>query len=202
MTFANSKTLPGEREGGAQIGARRRACQAGQVRELVLHPARTGGAQVGAGGVVRRAHGAHADEVTAQAFVAVHAAEHHHGAHPPSATSTRTCQMEEPRANGVWCSHNDSTAVIWPSSVGIVPVSWFEYVELSDPSTPDRKCQFTASTCQGEGERANGVGCSHSNVTAVQSPSSVGNVPVCWFPSVVLSDPSTPHHKCQFTSST
>jgi hypothetical protein len=48
-TFASSKTLQGEREGDAQGGARRRAGETCQVRELVLHPARTGGVEVGAG---------------------------------------------------------------------------------------------------------------------------------------------------------
>ena len=119
---ARSSTTSREREGAAQTRAGGRAVETPEIRDLVLHPPRTGEVEVGADDAtgVRRADGAHADQRAAQVVVVEHVAG------PPPQHLSATHGHEHLKSGGnacqrVPCSHKACIAVSNPSSVGRGP---------------------------------------------------------------------------------
>jgi hypothetical protein len=102
--------------------------------------------------------------------------------------STSSSQVEG--GQRVPCTHKLDNAVISPSSVGSVPVRVWPSRRLEMTSTPVQTASVTC-TSQVEGS-CQRVWCSHIDLIAVISPSSVGSVPVTILPHGYLPARPTP----------
>jgi hypothetical protein len=175
------------RIGCAQAEAGGRCGHTGQVRKLIVQPARTGGAQVGVAETVATvyadacyitvvccADGAHADQRAAHPCVGVNVAAHRHGIGSQRQIET-TSQVEG--------AHVDGRGALTSSSApSAVPALWapcrpdccYPWRWRSPATHPQRRIETNISS---GGSACQRVPCSHRNVSAVSCPSSVGTVP-------------------------